>query len=367
MDLITLDSNNQPAKLVENYDSLIWTERFNASLGEFQLQTGDIDRFMTLLPEGKVVSLRESTVPMIVETHQIDRKKNTAEKLTIKGRAFESILDRRASLKALIGGTADWAVIAKIPSDVAYYVINQICVAGVASAADIFPSSVVQFLAPADYLTSTGPNRSYSIPRGNLLATVMQLLQTESIADGTTVPPTPAVVQHGIKSTRPNSAGTAVAVSIYTGTDRSNKVYFDGTRDLLDDGSYLFSKVGSATSAYVLGATTAVDLEKSGTTPTGMNRRVILVDGTSSGVTNEASLIEQGKMSLSEARETAIFDGSINQELSPYVYGVDYFLGDTVRLAGDYGLDEEALVTEYIRSEDKTGTKSYPTLVTINP
>lgn len=365
MELITLNSQFQDLKLIENYDSLIWSERFN-TMSDFQLQTGDTDRFMDILPEGTVVSLRESTVPMIVETHQIDRKKNQPEVLTIKGRSFESILDRRASIKALIGGSADWAVIAKIPSDVAYYAINQICVVGVASVNDIFPSSIVQFLTPADYLTTTGPNRSYSIPRGNLLATVLQLLQTESKADPATTPATPEVVPHGIQSIRPNASGTAIGVKIYTGTDRSDKVYFDGTRDLLDDGSYLFSKVGSATTAYVIGATTAVALEKGVAAPSGMDRRVILVDGASSGVANEASLIESGKTSLTEAKETAMFDGSINQELSPYVYGVDYFLGDTVKMVGDYGLDEKARVTEYIRSEDKTGSKSYPTLVTID-
>lgn len=366
MDLVTLDSNMQPFKLVENYDSLIWTERFN-TIGDFQIQTGRVDEFMKALPEGTVVSLRETDVPMIVETHLIDRKKKAAQTLTIKGRSFESILDRRASVKTLIGTPSEWAVVAKIPSDVAYFIINQVCVAGVASPLDIFPSSWVQFITPPDYLAGTGPNKQYTVPRGSLLTAVMTLVQTEAKADAFTTPPTPEVVPHGIRGVRPSSSGSAVGIQIYTGTDRSDKVYFDGTRDLLDDGSYLFSKVGSADTAYVLGPTGATILNKGSEASSGINRRVTLVDGTTSGVGNEAALIEQGKSSLAEAKETAIFDGSINQDLSPYVYGVDYKLGDIVRLKGDYGLDKKARVTEYIRAEDKTGRKSYPTLVTVDP
>lgn len=364
MELVTLDANRQPAKLVENYDSLIWTERFN-TIGDFQIQTGDIDRFMTVLPEGTLVSLRESNVPMIVETHNIVRKKNKPTNLIIKGRSFESILDRRIAVSAVSAGLGDWNVVAKIPSDVAYYIIEKICVEGILSADDIFPGSLVQFNVPADYLTSTGPNRSFSVPRGNLLNAVITFLQAEAKADATTTPATPAVVQHGIRGVRPNAAGTAIAIQIYTGTDRSGTVYFDGTRDLLDDGSYLFSKVGSATTAVVLGQSTALTLEAGASAPSGMDRRVILVDGTNSGVSDEETLAEHGKMSLAEAHETAIFDGSINQDLSPYVYGVDYNLGDIVRLVGDYGLDEKARVTEYIRAEDTKGVKSYPTLVTV--
>lgn len=364
MDLMKMNSSMQPYKLVENYDSLIWTERFN-TVGDFQLKVGDISTFMTLLPEGTVVTLRDSNVPMIVETHLIERPKNKPSVLTITGRSFESILDRRISIAAVVGGTGDWSITAKIPSDVAYYIIKRICVDGILSANDIFPSSAVEFFSPADYLTDTGPDRPYSVPRGNLLSGVLTLLQTEARADPTTTPATPEVVQHGIRAVRPNEFGTAVGVEIYKGTDKSGTVYFDGTRDLLDDGRYLLSKVGSATTAVVLGPTTAFTLERDTVAPSGFDRRVILVDGTTSDVTDENSLKEHGKMSMAEAHETAVFDGSVNQDLNPYVFGVDYNLGDTVKLVGDYGLEELARVTEYIRAVDNTGYKSYPTLSTV--
>lgn len=367
MDLMTLDpANNQPSKLIENYDSLIWTERFN-TVGDFQIETGLVDLFMTQLPEGTNVTLRDSNVPMVVETHQIDRKKNTPQKLIIKGRSFESILDRRVSIQSVasLTGANDWIVNVKTPSDLAYYIIAKICVEGVISAKDIFEASKVQFNTPADYLTSTGPTKPFTVERGQLLDIVTQLLQTEAPADSTTTPVTPAVVPHGIRAVRPSSAGTAIAIQIYAGVDRSATILFDATRDLLDDGTYLFSKVGSANAAYGIGKNMAATMFEGASEPSGLARRAILVDGSQSDIADIAILKNEMSRGLSEAHETAIFDGSINQDISPYKFGVDYNLGDTVKVVGDYGLVTNARVTEYIRSEDQTGSKGYPTLSAI--
>jgi len=366
MELMTMNASNQAAKLIENYDSLIWTERFN-TIDDFQLETGMVDTFMTLLPEGTVVTLRESNVPMIVETHQIDRKKNTPQKLTITGRGYDSILDRRVAIQsvAALTGAANWDVNVKTPSDLAYYIIVKICVDGQIAAADIFPGANVQFPAPADYLTSSGPTKPFTVPRGQLLEVVLQLLQAEAALDISTDPDTPAVVPHGLRAVRPNSAGTAIAIEIYTGVDKTATVYFDATRDLLDDGLYLFSKVGSANAAYGVLAATSATMFEGAVEPTGLARRAILVDASTSGIADTTILRNEMSLALAQAHETAIFDGSINQDLSPYVFGVDYKLGDIVKVVGDYGLDRTARVTEYIRSESASGFKAYPTLSAI--
>src|SRR4051812_17036171 len=118
MELLTLNDTNQSGKLIENWDSLIWTERFN-TVGDFNLQTGRVEEFMSLLPEGTRLTLRDSNIAMVVETHQIERKKNTPQKLTITGRSYESILDRRVSIQSVasLTGTTNWSVNVKTPSD----------------------------------------------------------------------------------------------------------------------------------------------------------------------------------------------------------------------------------------------------------
>lgn len=363
MELMTLGTRHQPARLVENYDSLIWSERFNVP-GDFQITTGAIDYFMDMLPEGCLVGIRESPVPMIVETHQIKRAKNQPEVLTIKGRSVDSILDRRIAVQSTDPNPGEWKVVVKQPSDVAWYIIKQIVVDGVLTPSDKFDDDNIIFLEPDDYLTGTGPNREYVVPRGNLLTAVSQFLQAEVRADPTTVPPTPKVHPHGIRAVRPNPAGDKISVEIYTGTDRTEQVYFDARRDQLDDGTYLFSKVGSADIAYILGSSSTTIVRREGD-PSGLARRVVLVDGTSSNATTQEGLEEIGRITLSQAKPTALFDGSLNEDISSYTYGVDYELGDIVQLVGDYGLAEKARVTEFIRTEDATGSRAFPTLSTI--
>lgn len=366
MELMTLDANNQPSKLIENWDSLIWTERFN-TVSEFQLETGDISTFMTLLPEGTAVTLRDSNYTMLVETHNPVRPKNKPSKLIIKGRAYSSILDRRMALQSVgaLTGQETWVVNVKTPSDVAYFAIVKVCVEGVCSVADIFPAAKVQFPTPADYLTSTGPTKPFTIERGNLLDVVRNLLQTEAAADPSTTPATPAVEQHGMRSIRPSGTGTAISIEIYKGTDRSATIIFDATRDLLDDGEYLFSKVGSGNAAYGVASGLAATMYEGASEPTGLARRVILVDASTSGIADPIILRNEMSKALAQAKETAMFDGSINQDLSPYKYGVDYSLGDIVTVQGDYGLTTKARVTEYIRSENSAGFKAFPTLESI--
>lgn len=362
MDLMTLDSNQQPAKMVELYDSLIWTERYG-TCGDFQITTGNVDQFMTMLPEGTVLGLRESTVPMIVESHLIERKKGTPVKLTIKGREFTSILDRRVSVRDLFG-TTEWTYTLATPMDAAYLVMHDICVDELLGPLDTFPSSLVQFVYGA-FETSTSPIINITIPRQNLLKTVQDFLASAAPADPTTTPPTEIVVPHGLRAVRPpDGTTTAIQIQIYKGTDKSAIVYFDATRDLLDDGSYLFSKVGSANAAFCISQDDTFEVD-TGAPLSGMDRRVILVDASNSNLEDDA-VAQSAKASLGQALQTAMFDGSINTDLNPYTFNVDYGLGDIVKLVGDYGLSGSARVTEYIRSEDNTGSKAYPTLTTIN-
>lgn len=363
MDLVTLDEDYQQETFIQSYDSLIWTERFGP-LGDFQIKTGDVDGFMNLLPKGTVLSLRDSTVPMIVTRHEIERKKNQPVILTIKGQEFTKILGQRQAIQSVVAALGEWTVVAKQPSDVAHYIIYKVCVEGICDVNDIFPPDQVQFIVPDDYLEASRPNRQFTVTRGNLLATVLGLLQTEALADPDTIPPSPPVVPHGIRAMRPDSSGSAIGIEIYKGTDRSADIRFEATREMLDDGSYLFTDEPFGNEAYVLGPSDAFKLHK-GTEKSGLDRRVILVDASSSGITDDDALKTEGARALGNAKEIARFDGSINQDLSPYKYNVDYALGDTVMLVGDYGLVTPARVTEYIRSKDATGTKAFPTLVSI--
>jgi hypothetical protein len=48
--------------------------------------------------------------------------------------------------------------------------------------------------------------------------------------------------------------------------------------------------------------------------------------------------------------------------ISDYKFGTDYGLGDIIELEGITGAISKARVTEFIRSQDQTGERSYPTI-----
>lgn len=54
-------------------------------------------------------------------------------------------------------------------------------------------------------------------------------------------------------------------------------------------------------------------------------------------------------------------DGEIVPE-SQFKYGVDYDLGDIIEVQGNSGIVQTARITEYIRSQDASGEKAYPTV-----
>jgi Siphovirus ReqiPepy6 Gp37-like protein len=61
--------------------------------------------------------------------------------------------------------------------------------------------------------------------------------------------------------------------------------------------------------------------------------------------------------------------GGVDGQLSPnpqYVYGTHYNLGDIVEVQGTSGIIQRARVTEYIRAQDASGEKAYPTLVAVS-
>lgn len=86
-----------PDKLIEGYNSLIWTERFD-QFGEFELKSFDIDGLLSQLPEDTLVSHLDTKEVMIVETHSIEMVGEGADarpEITVRGRSAGMILEHR--------------------------------------------------------------------------------------------------------------------------------------------------------------------------------------------------------------------------------------------------------------------------------
>jgi len=346
MELVTLDSNYQPASLVERYNSLVWTERYFSS-GDFQLVSNDVERMIKLLPLESMVSLRESTVPMKVEIHAIEKSINNPPVLTVTGRSFDSVLERRSAVKVDTPGgpRVQWIETADKPSDAAWQVIKSIIIDGTFSSNDIL--SMVDLIQPADLVI--GGINDYEIKPGDLHTVVRELL---------------AINHHGLKAFRPVQGDTKIGLEIYNGADLTDIVAISGKFDSFENSKYLLSYAGSANLAYVFSASASETVLKNQASPepTGLDRRVMYVDLTNeSGSDNGEARNTRGLIELYKSNATALFDGQLGQQVAAR-YNVDYFLGDIIKLYGEYGLSEMVRIAEFIRSDDGTGYKAYPTL-----
>lgn len=361
-----MDSNFQPIKLVERYESLIWTERY-FSAGDFVLVTPNIEQTLTLMPLDSTVTIRESTVPMVVESHKIQKPLRGVPKLEIRGRSCETWLDRRASILGPLDDSYTevlaWMMSAASSSDAAYKAIRAVIgdverfqgltsvLAAIAPTVDALDAMAeVNLPLPADYNADTGVWTNYEIPRGDLYSSVLQLI---------------AQNHHGIKAVRPvTAADTKIDIEIYNGADLTETIVFDARFDQFDDATYLLSKLGSTNIAYVFGSNGSQSVRKNATEPTiavtGLNRRVLLVDESSDSTLNSEEIRNsRGLVELYKYNATALFDGQISEQVAAG-FNSDYFLGDILKLVGEFGLSENVRVAEFIRSEDASGPKAYP-------
>lgn len=48
-----------------------------------------------------------------------------------------------------------------------------------------------------------------------------------------------------------------------------------------------------------------------------------------------------------------------------YMYGRDYFMGDTIQFEDIYGIKASAKVVEFVRSYSESGISQYPTFLVI--
>lgn len=371
MEFYTLDSNEnsstkfQPTALLEDYESLIWTERYQ-SAGDFEFISSNIRWAIEKLPLESYVGLRESPVPMIVESHRIEEPKGKGKRVVVKGRSLESVLERRQSIAPPASAeltpprSGPHKLSADKISDAAYKAIRWILGdidrgAGApaldpANALDVIPE--LNLILPTDF--TTGTTQEFEIKPGNLYSVVLEML---------------GVNHHGIRSIRPTLQGkTTVDIEIYNGADLRETAIFDARYDQFDDAKYLLSHQGSTNVAYVYGPNGVTIQRKSegAPEPTGLARRVLLLDEMSEAVLNTPSVRrDRGLVELYKNNSIAIFDGEVSLEMleakfnKPIEQG-GYGLGDIVRFQGNYGLNTDVRVEEFIRTSDSTGEKAYP-------
>lgn len=355
MEIVGLNSNFGTTGVVDQFESLIWTDRYDLC-GDFELYTPILDSVIAALPTDNFAYLKESEHVMIVETREITTDSEKGNHLKIKGRSLESILERRIVAYAyMLNGN--------LQTEIQRLLNDKVIATG----------NIYQTISNFVFLTSTDPSITaltvYAQYEGT---TVYDIIQTLCATNGL-----------GFKITLNNL--NQFVFTLYRGEDRTyaqtdrNRVIFSPRYDNLVNSDYSESRVGYHNVAYVMGEGTgsARVLHGLGTDTlemrTGLNRKEIFVNASdlSSQTTPPLTaqqyidvLNQRGLDILTEAAKTIKFEGEINHGQA-FTLGTDFFMGDVVQIENEYGMEGTSRVSEIIFAQDPSKITMIPTFVTL--
>lgn len=365
MNLILLDETFNPVSVIDSYESLIWTDRYK-ECGDFEIYMPVSTRILSEVKRGYYVINNESEHAMIVEEIKINSDTETGNHITISGRSLESILDRRV----IWGSTT-------LDGDI------QSCIFKILEESFTNPSKperkvnnfVLKYSADK-YINETKLSAQYT---GDNVYEVIKTVCGE----------------HDIGFKLCFDEAYNLVFELYSGVDRSydqtknSYVIFSPSFDNLLNSNYIESDKTYKNVALVggEGEGTARRYTAVGNA-SGLSRRELFVDAndisstkeseTSEGTTNPdeepekmsteeyvALLYQRGQERLSECDDVTSFEGECEATVM-FTYGKDFFKGDIVQIANEYGHQAKVRVLEVVISDDESGFSIYPTFSIIN-
>lgn len=363
MELYILDSLNRREDVVDDFISLVWTERFS-SIGDFELVVSNTLTNRLRFKSDVKLLLNESKRVMIIESIEKKVDEEYRHVLNISGRSLEKILDERVGYGSLSGLNTNpkWALTGT-PGNIARKMFHDICVAGILDTADIIPNIVEQNVFPTSTIAESTDLITMEFELASLYTSMKNVCDLYDL---------------GFRLVR-NAETSTVYFDVYAGCDRTSHqtnfpaVIFSQELDNLKGTSEFMSSASYKTVAYVITPIGSGKVYAIGVDPVsnGFDRRVLVVraDDLTNAATLATDIQTRGNLELMKSRNLFAFDGEIN-ESSGYKYGLDYNVGDIVEMRDVDGVVSNLRVTEQIFVSDAEGDRSYPTLsvnIFINP
>lgn len=352
MDLLVLNKSLDVIAIVDVYESIIWTERYY-EYGDFELYTAMTQDLLNYIKTDNYIQRVGSDRVMIIEEIRIDTDSETGNHITITGRSLESILDRRVIWsQTTISGNLQNGIKKLINENI------------------ISPSKEERKISNFIFKDSTdsqitGLTVEAQYTGDDLYDVISKVCEEKSI---------------GFKVSL--NENKQFVFELYAGADRSYEqtnypyVVFSPNFDNIINSNYLESKENLKNVALVggEGEGTARKYLAIGNT-SGLDRRELFVDArdiSSEGEDGETLTTEQynellkqrGNEYLADYTDLVSFEGAVETNIM-YKYGVDFFDGDIVQIANEYGHEAKVRILEVVISENEEGNSVYPTFKTI--
>lgn len=366
---------------IHSYTSFIWSDRYDEE-GDFEVYIPIKNALPVNIQKDFYLWNAESEHMMIIETIGVESSEEDGPVFKASGRSLESILRRRIVWNKMVfersynsdGSLKEYPNLQNgIKKMLDENVINP------TMAARKIPNFIFEE-STDDAVTSLTFEGEYL---GNELYDVISKLCKENEI-GWKITYYETYTKDGV------DYENAFVFKLYAGADRSYNqdvnpyIVFSPQYNNIRNTNYVDSYKVWKNVSLVVGeteedsdgnVTSRMDYELNNGSFAGMERREIFTDASSiklededggirTGEQYEALLRQKGIDTLMENTFSTIFDGQAEHN-GMYTYREDYFIGDVVQFANEYGQEGRARVTEYIMSSEKSGISAYPTLTII--
>lgn len=373
MELYTLDRGFLKQETIDEFDSVIWTERYYGA-GDFELVVPGTTAMISKLYKGVLMMCEDSDIPMILETRELTDVGN----LKTTGIDLIKWLNNRIFRTSADHSVKEQNRDDKKPGELLSYLVGSFCIEGnyLNGTNNIAtdPIDRDRFKIPGliqGTMDTSGSPVEISLPFGPIYDLLDQIAQTYEIG-------------LSIKLDWADETGYEISFNNFKGEDRTsgqseNPVIqfskemdsFTNITDLDSIAEYknlVLAFAANAPPTYMTndaGRATSVS-----DTTTGFDLRIAqeFSDFNTSGldVTRIRNVLdEKAKLVVQAFKPVQLVDGEIVQN-EQIKYGRDYFLGDIVEVVGNTGVLQNARIAEYIRSQDNAGERAYPTLAMID-
>ena len=348
MDLTILDTNKTPLCVLDVYNSFIWTDRYS-KYGDFELHASMSEDLLQYLKQDYYITNANSEHVMIIEKLLINSDTENGNTITVSGRSLESLLERRIVWKrTTLSGNLQNSIKKLLTENV------------------ISPKDSNRKIEDFIFEESTDSAITELTIKGqytgdNLYEAITSICQENNI---------------GFKVTMNNL--NQFVFKLYSGVDRSYGqsvnpyVVFSPNFENIIESNYIESKMALKNVALIggEGEGTARKYTSVGTA-SGLDRRELFIDARdvrseddNGNSRPEAVYLEQlpqrGREKLAENVDVVAFEGEADVS-TMFTYGVDFFMGDIVQIANEYGHETKSRIVELITSESEEGVSTYPT------
>lgn len=348
MDIYILNKETfERIAMIDEFKSFVWTER-QSSYGDFEMTLLPGKRWANILIGRYIAHNRSKTVMRIEE--KFETSDASGERvLKIKGRSIDSIMNARSVIPS--AGNEVWRY--KGTTGQAIYIImrNFLFLEN-----DMVGDRDIVSDGYAINGTRDSEILDFAISIKSVYDAVKELADTKNFTFGCEL----------------RTESPRLRFYVTEGVERD--ITFSTHLDTLTEPSFLESELDYYNTAYIW--------SKDGKYRTyswteseyrlGFDRRVLPVHASDLDLTEDvttaaelfALMQQRGREELGKHKRVKAFDGALTG-LDSFVYNLHYNLGDIVTLVDVAGRREKVRVSEYIFTQDETGTRDYPTFTAL--